>query len=120
MSGKISKFKSYQQLLNRLEEAIDSGFFLEASWIAYAVIEDRICSALSKTAGGLPKDKNGNSCQMLGAKLKVLEKRMDEDPILCACLEKDDLLKRATHWKDQRNPLMHSMASEAKSWNALE
>lgn len=100
MSDKISKFKSYQQLLNRLEEAIDGGFFLETSWIAYAVIEDRVCSALSKTAGGLPKDKNGKSRQMLGVKLKVLEKRMGEDPILRDCLEKDDLLNRVTHWKD--------------------
>jgi hypothetical protein len=92
MSGKVSKIKSYQQLLNRLEEAIDAGFFLEASWIAYAVIEDRVCSALLKTEG-LPQDKNGKSLQMLGSKLEVLAKRMHEDPILRSCLEKDEILK---------------------------
>jgi hypothetical protein len=119
MSDKISKFKSYQQLLKRLEEAIDAGFFLEASWIAYAVIEDRICSALLKT-GGLPQDKNGKSLQMLGSKLNILEKRMDEDPILRSCLEKDEILKRVVCWKNKRNPLMHSMASEAKSWSTFE
>lgn len=77
MSDKVSTFKSYQQLLKRLEEAIDEGFFLEASWIAYAVIEDRICSALLKT-GGLPQDPNGKPLQMLGSKLKVLETRMNK------------------------------------------
>jgi hypothetical protein len=45
---------------------------------------------------------------------------MDEDPILLSCLEKDEILKRVVCWKNKRNPLMHSMASEAKSWNTLE
>lgn len=106
MSGKISKSKSYQQLLQRLEEAIEAVFFLEASWIAYAVIEDRVCSALLKT-GGLPQDKNGKSLQMLGSKLEVLAKRMGDDPILRSCLEKDEILKRVVYWKNKRNPLMH-------------
>ena len=119
MSDKISKFKSYQQLLKRLEEAIDAGFFLEASWIAQAVIEDRVCSALLKT-GGLPQDKNGKSLPMLGSKLEILARRMDEDPILRSCLEKDEILRRVVCWKNKRNPLMHSMASEAKSWSTLE
>jgi hypothetical protein len=70
--------------------------------------------------GGLPQDKNGKSLQMLGAKLEALTKRMDEDPILRSCLGKDEILKRVVCWKNKRNPLMHSMASEAKSWNTLE
>lgn len=37
-----------------------------------------------------------------------------------SCLEKDEILKRVVRWKNQRNPLMHSMASEAKSWSTLE
>ena len=105
--------------MKRLEEAIDEGFFLEASWIAYAVIEDRIGSALLKT-GGLPQDQNGKPLQMLGSKLKVLETRMNEDPILQSCFEKDEILKRVVYWKNRRNPLMHSMASEAKPWSVLE
>lgn len=57
---------------------------------------------------------------MLGSKLKVLETRMNEDPILRSCFEKDEILKRVVYWKNRRNPLMHSMASEAKSWSVLE
>ena len=119
MSDIISKFKSYQELLNRIQEAIDSGFYLEATWIAYAVIEDRVCSALEKS-GGLPKDKNGKPLRMLGLKLEALSHRMNENSSLRKYLEKDEIVDRVIHWKNKRNPLMHSLASEAKSWNTLE
>jgi len=35
-------------------------------------------------------------------------------------LEKDETPKRVVRWKNQRNPFMHSIASEAKSWSTLE
>jgi hypothetical protein len=71
LTQKFIPLLSNAQLLNRLEEAIDADFFLEASWIAYAVIEDCICSTLLKT-GGLHPDKTGKTLQMLGSKLEVL------------------------------------------------
>ena len=119
MSGNSSKLRSYQELLNRIQEAIDSDFYLEATWITYAVIEDRVCSALEKS-GGLPKDQNDKPLRMLGSKLEVLSKRMNENPLLRKYLEKDGIVDRVIHWKNKRNPLMHSLASEAKSWNSIE
>lgn len=119
MSSNPPKFKSYQELLNRVEKAIDNGFYLEATWIIYAVIEDRVCSALEKS-GGLHQDSNGKPLRMLGSKLTALSKRMDEDPLLRKYLEKDRIIDRVINWKNKRNPLMHSLASEAKSWDAIE
>jgi hypothetical protein len=79
-------------LIARMDEAIKEGFYLEASWIAYAVIEDRCDSALEKT-GGIPT-RNGRPIQMLGNKLKELQNRLDHDPKLSAAMLADNIPER--------------------------
>ena len=42
----MEKYENYREQMGRLKKAIGSGFFLEAIFIEYAVMEDRLTSVL--------------------------------------------------------------------------
>ena len=48
-----TKRELYEELYERMNTAHDAGFNLEASWFAYAVIEDRLLSLLRNSGGEL-------------------------------------------------------------------
>jgi hypothetical protein len=85
----------------------DSSMYLEASWYAYAVLEDRLVSLL-KNSGGIG-EKNGGAggkpIRMMGPKLKELTRRAKKDKLLKENFEHDKL----NDWKESRNNLMHAM-----------
>ena len=108
-----AKGRSYEELLARLDAARKEGFHLEASWIAYAVVEDRIDSALGLTGGIPPKI-------MLGKKLEHLRNRLSGDAELRKATAAGQVLDEVERWKNSRNPLMHSMAAESLPWEDLE
>lgn len=83
-------------------------YHLEASWIAYAILEDRLVAALLCTGGATHK--NGNPVKMLGPKIDFLKKRRRKDKLLAANFSTEWLNKLAK-WKDSRNKLMHAMAN---------
>lgn len=119
MSSTISKGQSYRELIHRMDEAIDGSFYLEASWIAYAILEDRALSALERTPGGVPTNNNGEPIRMLGPKLCELERRCPSDADLKGATLDGQLLASAKSWKDDRNSLMHALAKEARSFNDI-
>lgn len=118
MTANISKGGSYKELFARMDEASKLGFHLEASWIAYAVIEDRVLSALDKT-GGVPTTKKGKPINMLGPKIKALRDRLGENALLRGAMLDGRVLDDVETWKEARNPLMHALAEEAEPWTAL-
>lgn len=108
------KGQAYEDLLERLDVARHNDFHLEASWIAYALVEDRLNAALELT-GGMPP-----STLMLGKKLKELRNRLSADSELRKATIAGKVLDEVEKWKDGRNPLMHSMAGEARPWPELQ
>ncbi len=109
----ISKGEAYKQLISRMTEAVDAAFYLEASWIAYSIIEDRIASALELT-GGPVLSKQGTPEWRLGLRLDELKRRQRTDADLRGSMLGGTVLQEVRGWKDKRNPLMHEMADEAK------
>ncbi|WP_337827495.1 hypothetical protein [Pseudonocardia sp. TMWB2A] len=97
--GCMRKFALYRQMISRLDDAVAGGHFFEASWYAYAVLEDRLISLLSSTGGG-------RNLRMMGPKIAELKSRAASDPALAANFE----YTRLNAWKDARNDLMHAMA----------
>jgi hypothetical protein len=102
------KSYKYSELLSRMDEAIEHEFYLEASWISYAIFEDRLLSILKESGGGHDK------LRMLGPKLGEVNKRM-VDTLNMRKSFYGDLLPNLHRWKDERNTLMHTLASEAKT-----
>ena len=63
------KYENYRAQSRRLSSALRSGFYLEAVFIEYAIIEDRLESALTHT-GAFNPNRQGT----ITSKLKKLEK----------------------------------------------
>lgn len=103
----MAKHALYKTFMSRMDEAFQSEMHLEASWYAYAILEDRLVSLL-KNSGGVGEKQGGASgkpIRMMGPKLKELTRRAKRDPLLKENFEHDKL----NTWKESRNNLMHAM-----------
>lgn len=97
----------YGTFISRMNSAYESGMYLEASWYAYAILEDRLVSLLQNSGGVGQNDggAGGKPIRMMGPKLKELSRRAKKDMLLKENFEHDKL----NAWKDSRNNLMHAM-----------
>lgn len=97
----------YKTFISRMKSACDAGMNLEASWYAYAALEDRLVSLLQNSGGIGEKagGANGKPIKMMGPKLKELARRAKKDKLLKENFEHDKL----NTWKESRNNLMHAM-----------
>ena len=103
----ISKGKFYKKMLKRFLDAKKAGYYLEASWIAYANFEDRIYSVLDKT-GGIPLNNRGIPIS-IHHRLVLLKRRRNSDPKLKRAFYDENIIDDVMNWKNRRNPLMHSL-----------
>lgn len=100
----MAKYDLYEVMIRRLDEAIESNQFFQASWYAYALLEDRLLSLL-KSSGST------RSLRMLGPKIGALNKLAQSDAVLSANFES----VRLSAWNKVRNDLMHAMAEGSMS-----
>ncbi len=112
----MDKRKHYEVLLDKMKSAHDQEFYLEASWISYSILEDRLHSALKQTGGDTYQ--NGDKIRMLGQKIEELKHRKSGDNLLAAYF-KDELMVDLYNWKEIRNILMHAMADSTKTIDEL-
>ena len=101
------KYENYRVQSRRLSSALRSGFFLEAVFIEYAIVEDRLESALTH-AGAF----NPNRQRTITSKLTKLEKLCDEERGLAHRYFSAELLAAIRAWKDRRNPLVHELMKQ--------
>lgn len=106
------KREHYNELVDRMKIAHDKEFYLESSWFAYTVLEDRLLSALRQSGG--PNYKNNRPIRMLGKKMQEITLRKKKDKLLSAYFT-DQLMDRIHKWKEERNDLTHAMADGSKT-----
>jgi len=114
------KREHYEILLDKMSSAHEQEFHLEASWIAYSILEDRLYSALKRSGG--TTFPNGEDIRMLGQKIQeIIARRVEPndrqaagDKLLGAYFS-SELLDKLKDWKDRRNGLMHAMADSTKT-----
>lgn len=111
----MAKDSLYRTFISRMEAASATGNYLESSWYAYAVLEDRLISML-RNSGGAGVGGKGKPIKMMGPKLKELNHRTKTDALLKAYFEHD----RLDAWKHERNNLMHAMADASMSLEAID
>lgn len=114
----MAKQELYRTLISRMEAAHGASMYFEASWYAYAVLEDRLLSLL-RSSGGVGENGDGASgkpIRMMGPKLKELARRARKDALLKANFEHDQL----NTWKESRNNLMHAMAEATMSASDID
>ncbi len=100
----IQKYANYKEQMTRLKRALNAQFYLEAISIEYAIIEDRIESAL-RHAGTFRPDKHN----MLNKKLNRLAEMRRNSKTLANKYFSEELIQEVHSWKNERNPMTHAL-----------
>ena len=111
----MPKQKLYEEFMARMSGDLETGHYLESSWYAYAVLEDRLLSLL-RNSGGEGKNGNSKPIKMMGPKLEELKLRAKRDSLLNANFEYDKL----DSWRYDRNKLMHAMADASMTITQID
>ncbi|OBX36752.1 hypothetical protein A8U91_01099 [Halomonas elongata] len=90
------KNNHYKELMGRMSQAHEQEFYLEASWFAYTVLEDRLLSALRQSGGATYA--NYRPIRMFGKKMQEIRQRKRSDPLLAVYFD-DPLMDRIHQWK---------------------
>ena len=115
LPGNQQKYENYRAQSRRLASALRSGFYLEAVFIEYAIIEDRLESALTH-AGAFNPNRQGT----ITSKLKKLEKLCENSRGLARRYFSAELLAAIRAWKDRRNPLVHKLMKQRATTEDFE
>jgi len=109
----MAKKDLYQAMLERMKLAIEAEFYLEACWIQYAILEDRLNSVIRHTY-----PKTGKKFLMayrgFDRKIDHIIKKIHPENVLCKKSINKPLLESIRKWKDRRNDLMHEISDSAE------
>ena len=104
----MEKYEIYKQLSSDLTKAMKQGFYYEAIFIEYTILEDRLASVL-KYARVLTMEKAGN--QNIAKKINDIRKSKEFSSKFVRERLSFELLDSITAWKDKRNRLIHNLAN---------
>ena len=108
------KHENYKAQMGCLNRAIKEHFYLEALFIEYAVMEDRLESILTH-AGVFRADKHDT----ITKKLRRLETLYQSDKLARKYFS-PELLQCIMDWKDNRNKYIHSLMKQVFTGEELE
>ena len=116
LTPNMQKFCNYRTQFTRLNKAVREEFYLEAIFIAYAIIEDRTESILRHTGkwDAYMKSRRGRTAT-INSKIRYIQKMAEDKKSLVGRHLGDDTLARILAWKDTRNKLVHALLEQAVS-----
>lgn len=103
------KYENYKEQMERLKKAMTNRFYLEAIFIEYAILEDRLESALRHSGKWQPKPDQHTS---IDRKVKLLMAQATEKKSLAQKYFQLEMMQAVLDWKNRRNPLMHSLMKQ--------
>ena len=103
------KYENYKEQMKRLKAAMTSHFYLEAVFIEYAILEDRLESALRHSGKWHPKPDQHTS---IDRKVRLLMAQAEEKKSLAQKYFQPEMMQEILDWKNRRNPLMHSLMKQ--------
>ena len=109
VSDNMQKYENYKEQMKRLKSALEHKFFLEAIFIEYAIIEDRLESALRHSGKWNPKP---GKHTMIGQKIKLILQLPEKGESLAEKYFSLELIQQILDWKDRRNPLIHDLMQQ--------
>lgn len=108
------KYENYKAQMGRLNHAINAHFYLEALFIEYAIIEDRLESILTH-AGVFREDKQNT----ITKKLRRLEALCQSDKVAKKYFN-PEMLQSILDWKDNRNKFIHALMKQVFTGEELK
>ena len=114
----MEKYENYREQMGRLKKAIEAKFFLEAVFIEYAVMEDRLTSILIHAGHWTaPPDKHIS----INKKLDFIDKlRENKSNRLIHKYFPSELTESVREWKNKRNPYIHDLINNKITTADLE
>lgn len=103
----MQKYANYKEQFGRLKKSINGNFYLEAVFIEYAIIEDRLESVLRHSGKFNPKKHD-----KLNAKLNRIKEMQREKKGLTGKYFSEELINDISQWKEQRNKLIHALMKQ--------
>ena len=109
------KYGNYTEQMGQLKKAMGSGFYLEALFIEYVIVEDRTNSVLEHAGIYHPKRH-----RFLGPKLEAIEILAQDESSLLHKYITPELIEQVRTWKEARDTLMHRLLEQALTTEELE
>ena len=109
----LQKHENYREQFVRLKKALASGFYLEAIFIEYTIIEDRTESIIrhaGKWDAYLKKLKGREPT--LNSKTNYIKLQANSGDKLLKKYFPDTLLDEILAWKEERNRLIHALLKQ--------
>jgi len=110
---KKEKGKRFEALISRADLALELKFYLEASWIIYALIEERLKSLAIKRFHLSMNRENFDGC------IQSLQKELLINTDLSKYLD-NNLLIDINKWRLERNKIMHDLAKEEIDYDKIK
>lgn len=111
----VVKYENYKKQNERLKKALNNHFYLEAVFIEYAIIEDRLESILRyenntiKSKTHVSIDKKIDKVNTIAREKKGLAKKYFSP----------EFMESIKDWKERRNPLIHALMKRSNSTEEL-
>lgn len=115
ISNNYQKFENYKEQMGRLNKAIKQGFYLEAVFIEYSLLEDRTESIL-RNAGVFNPDKHNT----LAKKVRRVDELARGKKNVAHKYFSEELIKSIPLWMNERNDLVHSLLKQNTSTEELK
>ena len=105
----MQKYANYREQMGRLKKALGHQFYLEAIFIEYAILEDRLESALLHSGKWTPAPDRHTS---IDRKVRLLRKQAEEKKSLARRYFTPELAESILAWKERRNRLIHALMKQ--------
>lgn len=113
------KYNNYREQFHRLKKAIDMRFYLEAIFIEYAIMEDRMDSIISYEGNNVKSKRKNGFVTFSDKKRKVMDLSREKKSIIARYFS-DDLLDNIMEWVDGRNSKIHALLKQNLTTDELQ
>lgn len=110
VTDNMQKYENYRVQISRLKKALKEHFYLEAIFIEYAIMEDRLEAILRHAGKWHPKEGKFVSLEAKTKKVADLSREKKNPAHRCFPPELTD---RILNWKEERNQLIHALLKQS-------
>jgi hypothetical protein len=111
IADNMQKYANYREQMTRLSKAIKAEFYLEAIFIEYAIIEDRLESVL-RHSGKFNPEKHNTMDKKL-KRVEEMQRAKTGSKVLLRKYISDELKDSIYQWKKVRNDLIHALMKQS-------
>lgn len=110
IADNMQKYANYKEQMERLKKALTHRFYLEAIFIEYAIMEDRLESVLRHSGKWNPKP---GTFPSLDFKRKKIAKMAEEKKSVAQKYFPVELTDSIESWKNERNRIIHALMKQS-------